>query len=112
MKSIKELKKEQYDLKAQLHELVEFMNGKEYYSLNETRKKMYNNLKVGMEMHLKCLSILLYEDLDNSLAIVPDYGWLGLIMGTFASPGFNVPPFKSELKESDFEPSKGEDYES
>ena len=103
MKTIEELKQEQYDLKAKLHELVEFMNGKEYFALNDARRKMYNNLKVGIEMHLKCLSIMVHEDLDNPLAIVPDFSWIGLMLGTFMGPSFNIPSFKTELKESDFE---------
>lgn len=112
MKTIEELKQEQFDVKARLHELVEFMNGEEYFSLNETRRKMYNNLKVGIEMHLKCLSIMVHEDLDNPVTIVPDFGWIGLMLGTFMGSSFNVPSFKSELKESDFETSKEENHES
>lgn len=112
MKSIDELKQAQYELKAKLHELVEFMNSEEYFTLNETRKKMYGNLKIGTEIHLKCLSIMVYEDLDNPVTIVPDFGWLGLMMGTFMTPSFSVPSTKTELKESDFETSKEEDYDS
>ena len=109
MKTIEELKQEQYDLKAKLHEVIEFMNGEEYFTLNDTRKKMYNNLKVGIEMHLKCLSIMVHEDLDSPVASVPDFGWLGLVMGTFMAPSFNMPPMKSELKESDFESKEESD---
>ena len=103
MKTIEELKSEQYDLKAKLHEIVEFMNSKEYFTLNESRKKMYSNLKIGIEIHLKCLSIMVHEDLDNPVTSVPNFRWLGLIMGTFMAPDFNVPSSKTELKESDFE---------
>ena len=109
MKTIEEVKKEQYDLKAKLHEVIEFMNGEEYFSLNETRKKMYNNLKVGIEMHLKCLSIMVHEDLDNPVTSIPDLGWMGLMMGTFMTSSFNMPPIKTELKESDFETKDGAD---
>ena len=111
MKTVEELKQEQYDLKAKLHELVEFINSEEYFTLNDARKKMYNNLKIGIEMHLKCLSIMVHEDLDNPVTIVPDFGWIGLMLGTFMGPSFNVPSFKSELKESDFEAKEGEDEE-
>ena len=109
MKTVEELKQEQYDLKAKLHELVEFINSKEYFTLNDARKKMYNNLKIGIEMHLKCLSIMVYEDLDNPVTIIPDFGWIGLMLGTFMGPSFNVSSFKSELKESDFEAKEEED---
>lgn len=103
MKTVEELKQEQYLLRARLHELIEFMNGKEYFILNEARKKMYNNLKISVEMHLKCLSIIVHEDLDSPATMVPDFGWLGLMMGIFMAPSFNMPPMKTELKESDFE---------
>ena len=99
MKTIEELKQEQYDLKAKLHELVEFMNNEEYFTLNDARKKMYNNLKVGIEMHLKCLSIMVHEDLDNPVTIVPDFGWIGLMLGTFMGPSFSIPPMNSKVKE-------------
>jgi hypothetical protein len=109
MKTTEELKQEQYDLKARLHGLVEFMNDKEYFTLNETRKKMYNNLKVGIEIHLKCLSTMLHEDLDNPVTVVPDFGWLGMMMGTFMAPSFNMPAIKPELEESDFEAGEQSD---
>ena len=110
MKTVEELEKEQYDLKAKLHDVVEFMNSEEYFTMNEARKKMYNNLKAGIEIHLKCLSIMIYEDLDSPITIVPDFGWIGLMMGTFMSSSFNTPTMSPELKESDFE-TKQEDNE-
>ena len=103
MKSIEELKEEQYDLKAKLHEIVEFMNSEEYFTLNEARKKMYNNLKIGIEMHLKCLSIMVHENLDSPTAFIPDFGWLGMMMGTFMAPSFNMPSINTELKEGKYE---------
>lgn len=103
MKTIEELKNEQSELKTKLHEVVEFMNSEEYFILNEAKKKMYNNLRIGVEIHLKCLSIMLYEDLDSPATMVPDFGWLGLMIGAFTAPTFNIPPMKTELKESDFE---------
>jgi hypothetical protein len=111
MKTREELKKEQYELKSKLHEVVEFMNGEKYFTLNETKKKMYNNLKVGIELHLKCLSIMIHEDLDNPATVIPDFGWLGLMMGTFMAPSFNMPSMKTELKESDFETKEEESEE-
>ena len=99
MKTIEELKQEQYDLKAKLHEIIEFMNGEEYFSLNEARKKMYTNLKIAVEMYLKCLSTMVHEDLDNPVVNIPDFTWVGAMMGML-TPSFNLP--KTELKESDF----------
>ena len=71
---------------------------------------MYNNLKAGIEIHLKCLSIMIYEDLDSPVTAVPDFGWLGIMMSTFMSSSFNMPTMSPELKESDFE-IKEEDNE-
>ena len=101
MKDLKTMEKKQYDLKASLHELVEFMNSKEFFAMNETRKKMYTNLKVAIEMHLKCLSILVHENLDSPIVNIPDFSWIGIMMGMFTPPSFNTP--KTELKEADFE---------
>ena len=106
MKTIEELKQEQYDLKAKLHELVEFMNGEEFFSLNESRKKMFYNLKIAIEMHLKCLSVLVYENLDNPVVNIPDFSLIGTMMSMF-TPSFNIP--KPELKESDFETKEDTD---
>ena len=99
MKTIEELKQEQYDVKAKLHEIIEFMNSEEYFSLNEARKKMYTNLKIAVEMYLKCLSTMVHEDLDNHVVNIPDFTWVGAMMGML-TPSFNLP--KTELKESDF----------
>jgi len=100
MKSVEDLRQEHCILRARLHELVEFVNGTEYFTLNETRRKVYTNLKIATELHLRCLSILIYEDLDVPAINIPDFSWIGTITGLFA-PSFNLP--KTELKESDFE---------
>ena len=60
---------------------------------------MYNNLKVGVEMQLKCLSIMVHEDLDNPIIVVPDFGWIGLMLGTFMGPSLNIPPIKATSEE-------------
>lgn len=90
MKTVEELKKEQYDLKARLHEVVEFMNSEDYFTLNETRRKMYTNLKIAIEMHLKCLSIMVHENLDDPVVNIPDFSWIGTMMGML-TPSFNIP---------------------
>lgn len=100
MKTIEELKQEQYDLKAKLHEVIEFTNNEEYFTLNETERKMYNNLKIAVEMHLRCLSVMVHEDLNSPVVNIPDFSLIGTMMGMF-SPSFNFP--KAQLKESDFE---------
>ncbi len=96
MKTVEELKKEQYDLKARLHAVVEFMNSEDYFTLNETRRKMYTNLKTAIEMHLKCLSIMVHENLDDPVVNIPDFSWIGTMMGML-TPSLNIP--KVEPKE-------------
>lgn len=95
MKTVEELKKEQYDLKARLHEVVEFMNSEDYFTLNETRRKMYTNLKIAIEMHLRCLSIMVHENLDDPVVNIPDFSWIGTMMGML-TPSFNIPKVESK----------------
>ena len=60
MKSIKELKQEQYDLKAKLHEVIEFMNGEEYFVLTSQEKSFVEQQKLGMEVYLSALTSRIY----------------------------------------------------
>ena len=48
MKTVEELKQEQYDLKAKLHEVIELTNSKEYFELSPREKGL-----IG-----KCLALL------------------------------------------------------
>ena len=98
MKTVEELKQEQYDLKARLHQMVEYMNSDGFFTLNNSERKMLTNQKIAMEMYLKCLSIRLYENLDNPFVCIPDFSWIGIAMGLTAPPSFNT-----NLKEEDFE---------
>ena len=100
MKKTEELKQDQYLLKARLHELVEFMNSTEFFTLNESRKKMYNNLKIAIEIHLRCLSTMVYENLDNPVVSIPDFSLIGTMLGMF-TPSYNLP--KIEQEKSNFE---------
>ena len=61
MKSIKELKQEQYDLKAKLHEVIEFMNGEEYFTLAVLEKDLVSQQKIGMEIYLAALTNRIYN---------------------------------------------------
>ena len=89
MKSIKELKQEQYDLKAKLHEVIEFMNGEHYFALSPREKGLLGQQRMGMEIYLNALTNRIYgEDnysFDMSSAVLP------LMAGLFSSPIWGSP---------------------
>ena len=111
MKSIKELKEEQYDLKAKLHEIIELINSEQYYELSDGEKGLINQQRVGMELYLNCLTKRIYGNPENADA--SSLLWLTLLCGMFNSnSGFGSTSSTSTLKESDFEDSKEDSYES
>ena len=63
MKTIEELKKEQYDLKAKLHEVIELINGEEFQNLSRNEKELIGQQRVGMELYLGCLIKRIYGGL-------------------------------------------------
>ena len=65
MKSIEELKEEQYDLKAKLHEMVEFVNSKDYFMLSGEERLIINLQIAGMELCLSCLTQRIYGNLSD-----------------------------------------------
>ena len=65
MKSIEELKEEQYDLKAKLHEMVEFINSKDYFILSGEERLIINLQMAGMELYLSCLTQRIYGNLSD-----------------------------------------------
>ena len=65
MKSIEELKEEQYDLKAKLHEMVEFVNSKDYFMLSGEERLIINLQMTGMELYLSCLTQRIYGNLSD-----------------------------------------------
>ena len=99
MKSIKELKEEQYDLKAKLHEIIELTNGEEYYSLSEAEKGLINQQRVGMELYLSCLTKRIYgkaDAVDTSNLL-----WLAIMFGMLNSTsGFSTSSNVDYLKEA------------
>ena len=60
MKTTKELKQEQYDLKAKLHEIIEFTNSEEFHKLSSGEKDLISQQRIGMELYLGCLTKRLY----------------------------------------------------
>ena len=111
MKTVEELKQEQYDLKAKLHEVVEFINSKEYFALSPREKGLIGQQRAGMEMYLNALTNRIYSkddySFDTSSLLWP------MMMGSMfsSSSGFgSTSALKDSLKESDFE-TKGESNE-
>lgn len=101
MKSIDELKQEQYDLKAKLHEIIEFINGEEYAGLTPREKGLINQQRAGMEMYLDALTKRIYKSDEGANT---SSMWLPLLMGMVAAPWTPSSPTASEtLDEKDFE---------
>ena len=60
MKTIEELKQEQYDLKAKLHEVIEFTNSSEFFALPPREKGLIGQQRSGMEVYLNALTNRIY----------------------------------------------------
>ena len=85
MKSIEELKKEQYDAKAKLHELIETINSEEYFSLSPKEKGLISQQRIGMEMYLNSLTNRVYNKDDGSFD-VSSAMWPLLMSSMFTYP--------------------------
>ena len=104
MKSIDELKQEQYDLKAKLHEVIELINSEEFYSLTPREKTLVTQQRTGMELYLNSLTKRIYG--SDELFCGNDTLWLSLLMGMFSSPwntSSSTGYLRDQLHESDFE---------
>lgn len=89
MKTKEELKQEQYDLKARLHEIIELINSEQYYKLSDSEKGLINQQRVGMELYLSCLTKRIYgtSNTDTSNLL-----WLTMLYGMFTSTtGYSIP---------------------
>ena len=97
MKTLDELKKEQYDAKAKLHELIEFINNEEYYTLTQSEKNLIGQRRVALEMYLNSLTKYIYDKegsaFDLSSALWP------LLMGNMFSSSFPSSSNLDNLKE-------------
>ena len=102
MKSTEELKQEQYDLKAKLHEVIELINNEEFYLLSTMERTLITQQRTGMELYLSSLTKRIYGSNDTNN---PDPVWMALMFGMLSTP-CNMP--SSSLTEKDFE-SKGDD---
>jgi hypothetical protein len=110
MKTIEELKIEQSELKAKLHELVEIINSEEYFGLSPREKGLLGQQRAGMEMYLNALTNRIYSKDDYSFD-ASSLLW-PMMMGTMfsSSSGFGSTGYlKDQLKVSDFETKEEQD---
>ena len=75
MKNLEELKEEQYELKAKLHDMVEFINSDGYFTLSPREKGLIGQQRAGMEMYLNALTNRIYSkdefSFDATVAMLP-----------------------------------------
>jgi hypothetical protein len=110
MKDIESLKKEQYDAKAKLHEIIELINGEEYYILTPSEKSLIAQQRVGLEIYLGSLTKQLY-DKDGCSFDASSAMWPLLMSNMFTSssgfgPSSSLESLKKQLEEEDFEVKK------
>ena len=105
MKTIEELKQEQYDAKAKLHELVEFINSEEYYTLSQSETNIVGQRRMALEMYLNSLTRNIY-DKEGSTFDTGSAMWPLLMCSMFSgSNSFGSPSIdslKKQLDENDF----------
>lgn len=112
MKTIEELKIEQSELKAKLHEVVEYINSEEYFKLPDGERGLINQQRVGMELYLSCLTKRIYGDPSSPDA--HNMIWLSMLWGMFNTPSTLGKPDSKDylndiLKESDFKTKEESD---
>jgi hypothetical protein len=104
MKTIEELKQEQFDAKAKLHELVEFVNSDEYYSLSQSEKNIIGQRRIALEMYLNSLTKNLY-DKEGSTFDISSAMWPLLMSSMFTGSSFGsssgVDYLKNHLEEDE-----------
>jgi hypothetical protein len=105
MKDIESLKKEQYDAKAKLHEIIELVNNEEYYTLTPSEKSLIAQQRVGLEVYLSSLTKQIY-DRDSCSFDASSSMWPLLMSTMFTSPfgssSSTLDFLKKQLDENDF----------
>ena len=106
MKTIEELKKEQYDAKAKLHELIELVNSEEYFTFSATEKGLINQQRTALELYVNSLTKQLYS--KDEAPDTSNFVWLSMLYGMMNTSfsGNNssaVYKLKDELNEKDFD---------
>ena len=107
MKTIEELKKEQYEAKTKLHELVELINSDEFYGLSQSMKNIIGQRRIALEMYLNSLTKEIYDS-EGSTFDMSSAMWPMLMSNIFTnSSAFGgtseAHKLKEELSEKDFD---------
>ena len=97
MSTVEELKQEQYELKARLHEVVELINSEEFYVLPVEERGVINQQRVGMELYLSSLTKRIYGQ-DNT-SDTNNLIWLSVLYGLFNTTSFNKLDYKEKEDE-------------
>ncbi len=103
MKTIKELKEEQYDAKAKLHELIEFTNSEEFYTLTQSEKNLIEQRRIAIEIYLNSLTKNIYDKegstFDMGSAMLPLLMSSMFTNNTFSTP--NLDSLRKQVEEDD-----------
>ena len=111
MKTIKELKEEQYDAKAKLHELIEFTNSEEFYTLTQSEKNLVGQRRIAIEMYLNSLTKNIYDN-EGSSYDISNAMWPLMMSSMFTSSTFNSPSIDSLKEQLEENNTKQEEDES
>ena len=111
MKTIKELKEEQYDAKAKLHELIEFTNSEEFYSLTQSEKNLVGQRRIAIEMYLNSLTKNIY-DKEGSSYDISSAMWPLMMSSMFTNNAFNTSSVDTLSKQIEENNTKQEEDES
>lgn len=105
MKTVEELKKEQYEAKAKLHELIEFINSEEYFTLTQSEKNIIWQRRISLEIYLNSLTKNVY-DKEGSTFDISSAMWPLFMSSMFSSSSFgsssSLDSLKKQLEENDF----------
>ena len=115
MKTVEELKKDQDYAKAKLHELVDFINSEEFYTLSKSEQGLINQERVGLELYLTSLTKRVCNTPNESDA--SSVLWMTLLYGMFNSGGgfssnSGTYAFKEALEKKESEENKSTEDES